>query len=138
MTLQDDFMKVEYLDDISDGGRFKQVSSENLVRLFDFDQSQTTALIKEIWQSLIINKKDLDLSRIAFIEPINCKLILQLSSNDYGILRASESKTFICQLTEESYKRAIDIMKAVDNGFNWLCSTSVDNIDFLYSPGGTW
>jgi len=27
---------------------------------------------------------------------------------------------------------------AAEIGYNWLCDTSTDNIDFLYSTGGTW
>lgn len=131
-------MKVEYLDDMTDGGKYKQVTSENLIRLFDFDQTQTANLTSEIYQSLIIDKQKLDLSNLTFIELVNCKLVLQLSSRDNGILRTEEPNKFVCDLTEETYKTAIEIMKAVDSGFNWLCDTSDDNIDFLYSPGGTW
>ncbi|RYE59103.1 MAG: hypothetical protein EOP48_01975 [Sphingobacteriales bacterium] len=131
-------MKVEYLDDMTDGGKFKNVTSENLIRLFDFDQIQTADLTTEIYQKLIINKAKLDLSNLAFIELVNCKLVLQVSSSDKGILRTEEPNTFTCDLTEETYKTAIEKMKAIDSGYNWLCDTSDDNIDFLYSSGGTW
>jgi hypothetical protein len=131
-------MKVEYLDDMTDGGKFKDVTSENLIRLFDFNENQTADLSLKIYQTLIIDKQKLDLSNVTFIELVNCKLILQLSSSDKGILRTDKPNTFTCDLTEETYKTAIEIMKAVDSGYNWLCDTSDDNIDFLYSPGGTW
>jgi len=131
-------MKVEYLHDMTDGGKFKQVTSENLIRLFDFDQKQTIDLTFKILQTLVIEKQKLDLSSVAFIELVNCKLVLQLSSSDKGILRTDNPNMFTCDLTEETYKTAIEFMKATDSGYNWLCETSDDDIDFLYSPGGTW
>ncbi|RZK04107.1 MAG: hypothetical protein EOO43_22830 [Flavobacterium sp.] len=131
-------MKLEYLHDMTDGGKYKPVTSENLIRLFDFDQTQTTDLTSVIYHSVLIDKQQLDLSSLAFIELVNCKLVLQLSSNDNGILKTDEPNQFTCELTEETFKAAIELMKAVDSGYNWLCDTSEDNIDFLYSPGGTW
>ncbi|MBC7417323.1 MAG: hypothetical protein H7325_04115 [Pedobacter sp.] len=131
-------MKVEFLKDMTNGGKYKQVTSENLIRLFDFDQTQTSDFTSEIYHSLIIDKQYLDLSNLAFIELVNCKLVLQLSSSDKGILKTDEPNRFTCELTEETYKAAIKIMKAVGSGYDWLCDTSDDNIDFLYSPGGTW
>jgi hypothetical protein len=36
------FMKLEFLDDISRGGYFKNVVSDALVRLFDFDSNEAS------------------------------------------------------------------------------------------------
>jgi hypothetical protein len=132
-------MKLEYLDDISDGGKYKGVVSENLIRLYDFGQIETTKLVELIYQRLIVDKQDLDLTTVDFIEPINCHLTLQISSADKGIMKIGRSGSFICELTEQSYITAIEYMKAAaDSGYNWLCDTSADDIDFLYSAGGTW
>lgn len=38
-------MKLEYLNDISDGGKYEDVVSENLIRLFDFDRAEVAKLI---------------------------------------------------------------------------------------------
>jgi hypothetical protein len=131
-------MKVEYLNDMTDGGKYKQVVSENLIRLYDFDTNQTTEFAKLVFQTLIVAKQKLDLSSVEFIEPVNCQLILQLSLVDKGILKTDKPNVFTCDLTEQSFTTAIEYMKATDSGYNWLCDTSDDNIDFLYSPGGTW
>jgi hypothetical protein len=131
-------MKLEYLEDISDGGRYKQVASENLIRLYDFDESQTSELTRLISQHLLADKQDLDLVNARFLEPINCQLILRLSAVDKGILKTEKPGVFTCSLSEKSYTTLIEIMKSVSGGHNWLCETSDDNIDFLYSPGGTW
>lgn len=131
-------MKLEYLDDLSEGGKYKGVVSENLIRLYDFEQDETNLLVNLINQQLIINQQGLDLTTVAFIQPVNCSLILQLAPNDEGIVVTVEAGFFICKLTEQTYIKALADMKAVKDGYNWLCDTSRDNIDFLYSAGGTW
>jgi hypothetical protein len=132
-------MKLEYLDNIGDGGNYKQVVSENLVRLYDFDQDQTEALVHLIHQNLLLHKQALNLSGVAFIESVNCQLILQLSLDDEGILPSGHPNSFVCYLTEASYQSMIDMIKAAaTSGYHWLCDTSDADIDFLYSSGGTW
>lgn len=131
-------MKLEYLENISDGGKFKQVVSDNLIRLYDFDKSQATFFAQIIHQVLIVDKHVLNLSTIKLIEPVNCTLSLQLSPVDIGILRGEQPSTFTCNLTEQSYLRIIQMVTAASGGYYWLCDTSAENIDFLYSAGGTW
>jgi hypothetical protein len=131
-------MKLEYLDDISDGGKYKDVVSENLIRLYDFNRSETIELANAIYKRLICDKEKLDLLSLDFIKPLNCQLNFQLSTIDKGILKTDEPNVFVCYLTEKAYLTAIELMNAVDSGYNWLCDTSNDDIDFLYSAGGTW
>ena len=132
-------MKLEYLDDISEEGKYKDVVSENLIRLYDFGQKETTQLVNLIYQRLILDKQSLDLTTVDFIQPINCHVTLRLSSSDEGVIKTVIADVFICKLTEQTYIRAIEYLKAAtDNGYNWLCDTSTDEIDFLYSAGGTW
>lgn len=95
-------MKLEYLNNISDGGKFRQVVSENLVRLYGFDHDQTEALAHLIHQNLLLNKQALDLSNVAFIESLSCQLVLQLSHVDKGILPSDQVNSFTCYLTETS------------------------------------
>jgi hypothetical protein len=131
-------MKLDYLSDISDRGKYTDVVSENLIRLFDFEQTQTKQLADLIYQRLIVDKQALDLATVDFIESINCQLTLQASSTDKGIMKTDRPNSFICEPTEQTYIVATEYMKAVDSGHNWLCDTSADNVDFLYSAGGTW
>ena len=132
-------MKLEYLDNISDSGRYKNVVSENLIRLYDFNQKETKELADLIYQKIIVDKEKLELTSIEFIKPVNCQLTLQLSTFDKGITKTDNEDLFMCDLTQQSYLTAIECMKAAaDGGYNWLCDTSNDNIDFLYSIGGTW
>ena len=132
-------MKLEYLGEISEGGKYKDVVSENLIRLYDFGQKETTQLVNLIYHRLILDKQSLDLTTVDFIQPINCHVTLQLSSSDEGVIKTDKAEFFICLLTEQTYINAIEYMKAAaDDGYNWLCHTSTDDIDFLYSAGGTW
>jgi hypothetical protein len=132
-------MKLEYLDNISDGGKYKDVVSENLIRLYDFEQKETKQLIELIYQRLIIGKQNIDLKTLDFIQPVNCHLTLQVSSSDKGIMKTDSPNFFTCRLTKQTFITAIEYMKAAtDSGYNWLCDTSSDDIDFLYSAGGTW
>jgi hypothetical protein len=137
--IQNQPMKLEYLDDISEGGKYKDGVSENLIRLYDFGQKETTQLVNLIYQRLIVDKQSLDLTTIDFIEPINCHVTLQLSSSDEGVIKTDKADIFIVKLMEQTYITATEYMNAAaDNGYNWLCDTSTDDIDFLYSTGGTW
>src|SRR5689334_968915 len=117
-------MKLEYLDDISENGKYKGVVSENLVRLFDFTTNETTGLTELIYQKLIVERQSLHLSSLSFIESVNCQLSLQVSPNDDGILKTDQQKVFTCNLTEQSFLTVIEYMKAVSSGYNWLCDTS--------------
>jgi len=132
-------MKLEYLDDMSDGGVYKNVISENLIRLYEFEEPETSRLADLIHHQLIVNKHSVNLSDLDFIKPINCNLILEVSSIDRGILKNGQLNHFTCLLMEQAYKDVIERIKLVGNGnYNWLCDTSIDKIDFLYSSDGTW
>lgn len=133
-------MKLEYIDNLSDGGNNKHAEYDNLVRLYDFDQDQTDALMHLIHQNLLLHKQALDLSGVAFIESVNCQLTLQLSLDDEGVLPSGQPNSFVCSLTEVSYQNMTDMMRVVSRsgGYHWLCDVSDADIDFLYSCGGTW
>lgn len=136
-------MKLEYLDDISDRGRFKDVLTERLIRLYDFDCSQAQSLHKMIQQNIIDEKKSLNLNTIHFIEGLNCELTLVLSDLNEGIVLIDSSR-FECKMNLESYNRVVSIIQPFTeelNGFNWLDEFLLegdDQIDFLFSPGGGW
>jgi hypothetical protein len=139
LYLQSLRMKLEYLYDISDGAKYKDVVSENLIRLYDFGQKETTQLIDLMYQQLVIGRQSIDLTTVDFIKAVNCLLILQVSSIDKGVLKTDKPTVFTCELTEQAYMNTIEYMKAAaKSGYNWLCDTSSDDIDFLYSAGGTW
>ncbi|PVD49274.1 hypothetical protein DC498_25875 [Terrimonas sp.] len=133
-------MKIEFLDDISDGGRFPHADPNQLVRLYDFDCSQANRLRQIIQEEIIKSNKEIDLATLDFIQPVNCGLILKISDTDKGIV-TSDNKNFVCSLTIEKYREMIFLMEPFcdkeSNGCQWLYGIDTP-IDFLFSPGGSW
>jgi hypothetical protein len=133
-------MKIEFLDDISDGGRFPDAEPNQLVRLYDFDSSQANRLTQNIQKAIIGNNKELDLTTLDFIQPVNCNLTLQISDTDKGIT-TSDKKYFICHLTVNKYKEMILLIDPFCyreiNSYQWLYDLDTP-IDFLFSRDGSW
>jgi hypothetical protein len=133
-------MKIEFLDDISDGGRFPHADPNQLVRLYDFDNVQAQLLRQTIQIEIIESKKVIDLATLDFIQAINCSLILQISDTDKGITTTNDNN-FVCNLTIEKYKEMVFLIEPFceneTNGYQWLYDLDTP-IDFLFSPGGSW
>lgn len=137
-------MKLEYLDDITDNGKYPYADPDKLIRLFDFDQEGTRQLINIIQSDLITRSGSLDLSTVNFIKPVNCNLKFEIVEIDYGIGIPSLKHDFVCKLTIQTYKKMIGYMEAFSkqesslDGYNWLYDPQQNKIDLLFSPGGTW
>ena len=133
-------MKLEWLDDISNGGKTLGVEIDQLVRLYDFDTFQANKLRQSIQQIIIEKRTSLDLSELDFIENINCRIILHLAETDTGITRADKSN-FTCSLTIGGYETIANLLQPFcikeDIGYQWLYNIDTP-IDFLFSPGGGW
>jgi len=126
-------MKLDYIDDINEYG-------DDVVRLFDFGQSQSVKFKQLVQEFLDSGKKQVDLATIDFIEPRNCNLILRISEEDEGII--SEDKiNFLCDLTLEGYKQMILLLEPFcdkeTKGYKYLYDIDSPT-EFLFSPGGTW
>ena len=126
-------MELDYIPNINEYG-------ENVIRLYNFDKSQAIQF-RDLIQEAIINKKQkLDLSKVDFIEPRNCNLILGIYESDEGILSA-DNVTFYCALTLAGFETMVRLLEPFCNketkGFGYLYD--IDNpIDFLFSPAGSW
>jgi hypothetical protein len=138
-------MKVEFLPDLTDGGKYKQVVSEKLLRLYDFDYREALKFRQAVQETIVNKQSQLDLTSLPFIEPINCKLIFAISDDDIGI-ETEDDLLLICRLTIAAYEKMLYMMEPfcdpneTEAGYNWLYENyDVDsNIDLLFSPGGTW
>lgn len=126
-------MKLDYIDNVNEYG-------DNIVRLYDFDMSQADKFRQTIQETIILNKKNLDLSSINFIQIRNCNLILRVANDDIGIVTL-DKENFFCDLTIQSYIQMISLLdpfcKKETNGYQWLYDID-SQTDFLFSPGGTW
>jgi hypothetical protein len=133
-------MKIEYLDDISEGGRYTNVVSDKLIRLYDFDSVQARKLRDLIKKAILDEGVSIDLSSVDFIRPVNCNLVLQIANANKGIA-TNDNYNFVCSLTIENYKEMIaNIEPFCEPGsgdYQWLYDIDCP-IDFLFSPGGTW
>ena len=135
-------MKVEFLPDLTDGGKYKQVVSEQLVRLYDFDYKEAIKFGQQLQKRIVDEHLPLDITALAFIEPINCKLIFAISEADEGIT-TENGFSFICNLTTVAYKHMIYLLEPFcdknynGSGYQWLYDLDTP-IDLLFSPGGTW
>jgi len=136
-------MKLEYLHDMTANGKYKDVVSENLIRLWDFGPTESKKFQGLISKFTSDGQQDrLDLHKQDFIKSMNCKLTLVKDEINNGISRLNE-KDFICKLNNEGYKHMIDLIQPFvledSGGYQWLDEkANVGDIDFLFSPGGNW
>jgi hypothetical protein len=136
-------MKLEYLQDLTANGKFKHVVSQNLIRLWDFgcqESKQFQTLIKDFVADDL--KSTLSLDQQDFIEPLNCKLTLIKDRANNGINRLSDD-AFTCNLSIDSFKHIVKLVEPFvhedSSGHQWLDGkANVGNIEFLFTPGGTW
>ncbi|MBW6492391.1 MAG: hypothetical protein K0B15_14505 [Lentimicrobium sp.] len=126
-------MQLDYIDEINEYG-------DNIVRLYDFDSAEAGKFRQIVHQTILLDKKSLDLSAIDFIEARNCKLTLRLSDEDEGIT-TSDQKQFYCDMTIAGYEQMIKLLEQFCNketkGYQFLYDIDIQT-DFLFSPAGTW
>jgi len=105
-------MKLEFLGDLTDGGKYVNVVSERLIRLYDFNRHQALSLKEVIEKELLVRQKDISLSSLDFVEPINCSLTLKLSIVDRGIALV-DNGDFECYLTDTAYKEMTYLIEPI-------------------------
>jgi hypothetical protein len=132
-------MKLEYLDDLTGAGKYPWADPQNLIRLYDFEPAAVIALSDRL-QLLIDEGHELVLSSLAFIHPVDCDLVLRISSRNIGITTV-DKKMFYCDLTVEAYQQMIVLLQPFlqqnPDGYQWLYELDTA-IDFLISKGGGW
>lgn len=126
-------MKLDYIDNLNTHG-------DNMVRLYDFDMSEAGKLSQAIMDTVILNKKQLNLNKTGFIQGRNCQLTLCLSKEDAGIT-TTDNLHFFCELTLEGYEQMLEYMAPFctkeTKGHRYLYDIDSPT-DFLFSPKGTW
>jgi hypothetical protein len=126
-------MKLDYIHNIN-------VHGDNIVRLYDFDMAQAEKFRNALHQIIIINKTDLKLSSINFIESRNCRLTLRIATEDLGI-STTDQVNFFCDLTPGGYSQMVTLLapfcKRETKGYQYLYDVD-SSTDFLFSPAGTW
>jgi len=140
-------MKLDYIDDVTEGGKYPLADPDKLLRLYDFDYDELKKLKQAIQETLINRAGTLSISSLDFVEPINCYLTFRLSDNNFGIKFPPDgNNNFLGLFSKAAYINMLDIIDSLvhkDNdisGFNWLYdSPGADRIDLLLSCGiGSW
>ena len=134
-------MKLDFIEDFNRGQYLEpQPVQDHLVRLFDFDKLQADRLRQTIQATIIEKGKPLDLTKVDFIETINCNLTLRIAEIDVGITTV-DKRNFFCDLTISGYENMIYLLEPFcekgSNGYQWLYDIDTP-IELLFSPGGTW
>jgi len=126
-------MMLDYIDNINTFG-------DNVVRLYDFDRLQANMFKQAILDTIILNKKQLDLTTTDFIQVRNCSLILRISDEDEGIT-TTDNINFFCDLTIKGYEQMLSLLEPFctkeAKGYKYLYDID-SSTDFLLSPSGTW
>ena len=126
-------MQLDYIYNINNSG-------EHMVRLYNFDMLQAIQFRKHIQDVILIKNKPLNINELDFIEARNCELTLRIADDDIGIV-TEDTVLFFCDLTLEGFQEMVELLAPFclkeTKGYQWLYD--IDNeIDFLFSPGGTW
>lgn len=126
-------MQLDFIDKINEYG-------DNIVRLYDFNMAEADKFRQIVQQTIVVNKKPLELTSLDFIEARNCTLTLRISEEDEGITTGND-KEFFCDLTIEGYRQMIILLeqfcKKETKGYQFLYDID-SQTDFLFSPAGTW
>ena len=95
-------MKIDYLPELTDGGKYKHVVAEQIVRIWDFGYEEAQKLRQLILERIVGNNERLDIAEIPFIEQVSCHLIFEIADDDYGLI-TTDGFNFICKLTHKHY-----------------------------------
>jgi hypothetical protein len=133
-------MKLDYLKNLSAELEFSDLPVDQLVRLYDFNGEEARRFRTLVQEQLLDGGGSVDVSKLDFVESVNCSLVLNLSEEDLGMLTEDE-KTFHCDMTRAAYTQLVYLLGAFCGekckGFQWLYE--MDNpIEFLFSQSGAW
>ncbi len=126
-------MELDYIENVNG-------LHENVVRLYNFNKAEAIQFSKLIQETILDKRERLDLSKVEFITPRNCNLILGLFRSNEGIL-SEDNETFYCILTREGFEEMLRLIapfcKKESRGYQYLYD--IDNpTDLLFSPTASW
>ncbi|MEQ8711942.1 MAG: hypothetical protein RIC80_02940 [Cyclobacteriaceae bacterium] len=125
-------MRLDYIPDINNFG-------DCVVRLYDFGKSEALQFKDAISVTLLAKQQPLDLNQLAYIQADNCVVVLELGTEDLGMV-TQDDHHFTCTLTLESYQKMVNLITPFcdKDGTSHQMLYDVDSLtDFLFSPAGT-
>jgi len=133
-------MKLEWISDLYEEFELDGVDSDEIVRFFEFTMNEADLLSKAIRYFVLEQKEKLDVTRLTFVEALNCNLIFVLATEDIGI-EYVEKVGFVCGLTFEGYEKMLSLMEPFTKrdlkSYQWLYDLDTP-VDLLFSPKGSW
>ncbi|RYZ19956.1 MAG: hypothetical protein EOO16_18385 [Chitinophagaceae bacterium] len=137
-------MKLEFVSDVTDGGKYPLADPDKLLRLYDFSTEEALQLYRKLEEDLIAKDRALAVHELPFVSSINCALTLHPASGNAGIDEARDGKSFHCFLTRESYETMASLIghfATLDHalsGYHWLYDPGDQNVPLLFSDDGSW
>ena len=121
-------MKLEFLDDLTDGGKYPLANLTELLRLYDFDDFELMKIRHLIKRSLIDRDGQIIISNLDFVDALNCTLTLGVAEQDAGILlTGNEGCDFYGEFCKDTYSKMLDIIDRLGDGYNWLYDPGSEN-----------
>lgn len=116
------------------------IYGDSIIRLYDFKRTEALLFAELIKTEVLLKHKSIDLSNIVFIKSRNCTLQIRIGTEDLGVI-TNDEVDFYCYLTLDSYRKMVETIKPFcekdTKAYAYLYD--LDNqIDFLFSPSGTW
>jgi hypothetical protein len=113
---------------------------DELVRLYDFKMQEAILFRDAVRHALIERGESLTLSNLDFVEPRNCQLTLKLGDEYIGIEK-ERGRKFVCTLPADGYENMLRLIApfCIKDSRSHQYLYDIDSqIDFLFSPSGTW
>ncbi|TCJ18795.1 hypothetical protein EPD60_03275 [Flaviaesturariibacter flavus] len=137
-------MKLEYLNDITAGGKYPLADPDKLIRLYAFTPLEARELCRAIGEQLVSGHGRVEVHGLNFVQALNCTLTLIAADKNEGIALPADGKNFRCLLTREAYTTMASLVGHFANpghaliGYHWLYVADEEQVDLLLSPRGTW
>ena len=123
-------MKLEFLVHINE-------FEEHAIRLSDFNSEQARQFKNIIDGFISDHSTAIEIADLDFIEAVNCRLLLRMSEEDFGI-RTNDVSQFYCDLTIDAYKNMSRLLEPFgrkeSKGYEWLYDLDIP-IGLLFSAG---
>lgn len=138
----DQTLKLDFLYDMTDDGKYPQADPVHLLRLFDFTREEALQLSETVAAFAGSDSGYLSIHELDFIQADDVQLHLQKHQEDLGILMPQDMRKFKCLLQPTAFHQMADLIRHFadkeTDGYQWLYDPKTDGIDLLFSPGGTW
>ncbi len=127
-------MQLDYIPRINAYG-------DDVVRLYNFNMEEAIKFQEVLRQTILMDKKQLELTKLTFIHSRNCLLTLRISQEELGI-HTDDRYNYYCDLSLEGYVKMSELIEPFclkeSKSYQWLYDDIDSPTGFLFSPVGSW